>query len=115
MAIRHRRGYLVADSTETIRREKRQLVSQELPTTPISPSFQPNLVRLVFIRGRIAAMDTHRHNTLGAILARIDKQIVESDTLLLKSLTDWERHRVTDELANLQIERLEVAVKLRRK
>jgi hypothetical protein len=60
----------------------------------------------------MAGMNTHRQNALVAILARIDKQIVESDTLLLKSLTVRERHRVTDELAYLQIERLGVAAKL---
>ena len=58
-------------------------------------------------------MKTHRHDALVAILARIDKQIVESDTLLLKSLTVRDRHRVTDELAYLQIERLDVEGKLR--
>ena len=63
--------------------------------------------------GTIAAMNTHRQNALVATLARIDKQIVESDTLLLKSLTGGERHRATDELAYLQIERRVVATKLR--
>jgi hypothetical protein len=63
-------------------------------------------------RGRIAAMNTHRHNALAAILARIDQQIVESDALLLKSLTGRERHRVTDELAYLQLERLKAAANL---
>ena len=57
-------------------------------------------------------MPTARHNALAAILARIDKQIVESDALLLKSLTDWELHLVTDELAELHVERLEVETKL---
>ncbi len=57
-------------------------------------------------------MNTHRFNALVAILTRIDKQIVESDTLLLKSLNVRERHRVTDELAYLQIERQGVASKL---
>ena len=57
-------------------------------------------------------MPTSRHNALAAILARIDKQIVESDAVLLKSLTDWELHRVTDELAELHVERLEVETKL---
>jgi hypothetical protein len=57
-------------------------------------------------------MKTNRRNALVAILARINKQIVESDTLLLKSLTVRERHRVTDELAYLQIERLDVEGKL---
>jgi hypothetical protein len=41
-------------------------------------------------------MPTARRNALAAILARIDKQIVESDALLLKSLTDWELHLVAD-------------------
>lgn len=57
-------------------------------------------------------MPTSRHNALVTVLARIDKQIVESDALLLKSLTDWERHLVTDELAELHVERLEVEAKL---
>jgi hypothetical protein len=57
-------------------------------------------------------MPTARHNALAAILARIDNQIVESDALLLKSLTDWELHRITDELTALQVERLEVETKL---
>jgi len=47
-------------------------------------------------------------------LARIDEQIVESDTLLLKSLTVLERHHVTDELAYLKIERRRAAAKLRK-
>jgi hypothetical protein len=63
-------------------------------------------------RGRIAAMNTHRHNALAAILARIEQQIVDSDTLLLTSLTGRERHRVTDELAYLQMERLKAAANL---
>jgi hypothetical protein len=54
-------------------------------------------------------MNTNRHNALVAILTRIDEQIVESDTLLLTSLTGRERRRVTDELAYLQIERLKAA------
>ncbi len=60
-------------------------------------------------------MDTHHKNALVAILDRIDKQIVESDSLLLKTLTGRERHLVTDELAYLQIERRDVATKLRKK
>ncbi len=60
-------------------------------------------------------MNTHHKNALVAILDRIDKQIVESDTLLLKTLTGRERHLVTDELAYLQIERRDVATKLRKK
>ena len=59
-------------------------------------------------------MPTTRHNALEAILSRIDKQIVESDALLLKSLTDWELHLVTDALAELDGERLEVKAKLQR-
>lgn len=57
-------------------------------------------------------MNTHRHNALVAILARIDEQIVESDTLLLTTLTGRERLRLTDELAYLQIERLKAAANL---
>lgn len=61
----------------------------------------------------MAGMDTHRQNALAAILARIDKQIVESDTLLLKLPTGAALLRVTDELAYLHIERRDVAAKLR--
>ena len=57
-------------------------------------------------------MNTNRQNALVAILARIDEQIVESDTLLLTTLTGQERCRVTDELAYLQIERLKAAANL---
>jgi hypothetical protein len=60
-------------------------------------------------------MNTHHLNALVAILTRIDKQIVESDTLLLKLLTVRERHRVMDELAYLRIERQGVASKLHNK
>jgi hypothetical protein len=62
---------------------------------------------------RIPGMNTNRYDALVAILARINDQIIESDTLLLKSLSVRERHRVTDELAYLQIERLDVEGKLR--
>jgi hypothetical protein len=61
------------------------------------------------MRGRIAGMNTHRDNALVAILDRVYKQIVESDTLLLKSLTVGDRRRVTDELAYLQTKRLDAA------
>ena len=74
-------------------------------------------VRWLFIRGRMASMNTDRHNaerSLVAALARIDKQIVEAGTQL-KSLTGRERDRITDELAYLQIERRNVAGKLRPK
>jgi hypothetical protein len=64
------------------------------------------------MRGRMTDMNTSQHDALVAILARIDKQIVESDTLLLKSLTVLERHHVTDELAYLKIERRRAAAKL---
>jgi hypothetical protein len=64
------------------------------------------------MRGRMTGMKTNQFNALVATLARIDKQIVESDTLLLKSLTGGERHRATDELVYLQIERRVVATKL---
>jgi hypothetical protein len=63
----------------------------------------------------MTGMNTSQHDALVATLARIDKQIVESDTLLLNSLTVRERLRVTDELAYLQIERLDVAAKLQSK
>ena len=57
-------------------------------------------------------MNLPRHNALVAILARIDEQIVESDTLLLTTLTGPERRRVMDELVYLQIERLKAAANL---
>ena len=60
----------------------------------------------------MTSMKTNQFNGLVAILARIDKQIVESDTLLLKLLTGGERHLATDELAYLQIERLNAVAKL---
>jgi hypothetical protein len=63
----------------------------------------------------MADMNTRRldaERSLVATLARIDEQIVESDALLLKSLTVRERHRVTDELAYLQTQRRGVAAKL---
>ena len=66
------------------------------------------------MRGRMTGMKTNQFNGLVAILARIDEQIVESDTLLLKSLSVRERLRVTDELAYLQIERRRAAAKLRK-
>jgi hypothetical protein len=65
-----------------------------------------------FMRGRIDGMNTHRRNALVAILARIDEQIVASDSLLLTSLTGRERRLVADELAYLQIERLKAAANL---
>jgi hypothetical protein len=63
-------------------------------------------------------MKTNRPNTdrsLVATLARIDEQIVESDMLLLKSLTVLERQTAMDELAYLKTQRLSVAKKLRPK
>ena len=66
------------------------------------------------MRGRMTSMKTNQFNGLVAILARIDEQIVESDTLLLNSLTVSERLRITDELAYLQIELLRAAAKLRK-
>jgi hypothetical protein len=60
-------------------------------------------------------MNIHHHNALAAILARIDTQIVELDRLLLMSLHGRERHRVTDELAYLQIERRKAAANLQNK
>ena len=65
-------------------------------------------------RGIMAGMNIHRIDALVAILDRIDKQIVESDVLLLKSLSVRERHRVTDEMAYLQIERRNAATKLQK-
>lgn len=62
----------------------------------------------------MAGMNIHRIDALVAILDRIDKQIVESDVLLLKSLSVRERHRVTDEMAYLQIERRNAATKLQK-
>jgi hypothetical protein len=63
----------------------------------------------------MANMNTDRldaERSLVATLARIDEQIVESDTLLRESLTVRERHRVTDELTYLQTQRRELAAKL---
>jgi len=60
-------------------------------------------------------MNTHHKNALVAILDRIDKQIVESDALLLKLPTGGELLRITDELAYLRIERRGVAAKLHKK
>ena len=57
-------------------------------------------------------MNDHHRSALVAILTRIDRQIVESDTLLLKSLSVSERHLVNDELTYLRIERRGVAAKL---
>jgi len=55
--------------------------------------------------------DTER--SLIATVARIDAQIAELDALLLKSLTVQERHRITDELECLKIQRRNVARKLK--
>jgi hypothetical protein len=63
----------------------------------------------------MAGMHTHHQNALIAILDRIDKEILESDSLLLKSPTGGELIRLTDELAYLRIERRKVARKLRPK
>ena len=63
----------------------------------------------------MAGMRTSEHAGLVAILERIDKQIVESDALLHKSLTVWQRQLVADELAYLQIERQRTAAKLAKK
>ena len=63
----------------------------------------------------MASMNTDRRNaerSLVATLARIDKQIVESDTLLLKSPIGEALLRVTDELAYLKIERRDLAARL---
>jgi hypothetical protein len=65
--------------------------------------------------GTIAAMNTHNKNALVAILTRIDKQIVESDAMLLKLPTGGELLQIKDELAYLRIERRGVAAKLLRK
>ena len=59
-------------------------------------------------------MNTHHKNALAAILARIDKQIVESDVLLLKLPTGGELLRIKDELAYLKVERRGIAAKLLR-
>jgi hypothetical protein len=60
-------------------------------------------------------MNTHNKNALVAILDRIDRQIIESDALLLKLPTGGELLRIRDELAYLRIERLGVATKLDKK
>ncbi len=63
----------------------------------------------------MTAMNTHHKNALIAIRDRIDKQILESDALLLKLPTGGELIRVKDELAYLRIERRGVERKLRLK
>ena len=60
-------------------------------------------------------MNTHHTNALIAILDRIDRQIIESDTLLLKLPTGGALHRITDELAYLRTERRGIAAKLNKK
>jgi len=62
----------------------------------------------------MTAMNTHHKNALAAILARIDKQIVESDVLLLKLPTGAQLLRIMDEMAYLKTERREIAAKLLR-
>ena len=62
----------------------------------------------------MADMNTHHKNALAAIIARIDKQIAESDGLLLKLPTGGELLRINDELAYLRIERRRVEAKLLR-
>jgi hypothetical protein len=59
-------------------------------------------------------MNINRQNALVAILVRIDKQIVESDQLMLKSVSGKERRLIANELAYLQIERLDVTAKIAR-
>jgi hypothetical protein len=63
----------------------------------------------------MAGMNTHHKNALVAILTRIDKQIAESDAMLLKLPTGGDLLRVRDELAYLQIERRGIAAKLNKK
>jgi hypothetical protein len=63
---------------------------------------------------RMGGMNTHHKNSLVATLARIDKQIVESDALLLKLPTGGELLQIKDELTYLRIERRGIAAKLRR-
>ena len=60
-------------------------------------------------------MNTHHQNALVAILDRIDRQIVESDALLLKLPTGEELIRIRDELAYLRVERRGVSAKLDKK
>ena len=57
-------------------------------------------------------MNAHHKEALVAILDRIDKQIMESDALLLKMPTGGKLTRITDELAYLRIERRGIAAKL---
>jgi hypothetical protein len=63
----------------------------------------------------MARMNTHYRNALVAVLDRIDKQIVDADTLLLKSPTGGPLLWLMDELAYLRIERLGVEAKLNKK
>jgi hypothetical protein len=53
--------------------------------------------------------------SLIATLARIDHQISDAGTLLLQSLTTQERRRVSDEIVYLQIERRNLARRLKPK
>ena len=63
----------------------------------------------------MTVMNTHHKNALVAILDRIDKQILESDALLLKLPTGGELLRIRDELAYLRVERRGLQRKLRLK
>ena len=62
----------------------------------------------------MGGMNTHHKNALVAILARIDKQIAESDALLLKLPSGGELLQIKDELAYLKIERRGIAAKFQR-
>jgi hypothetical protein len=57
------------------------------------------------MRGRMTGMNTSQHDALVAILDCINKQILESDALLLKLPTGGELLRIRDELAYLRVER----------
>lgn len=57
-------------------------------------------------------MNPNQEIALVAVLDRIDKQIADSDTLLLKLPVGSELRRITDELAYLRAERRGIAAKL---
>ena len=63
----------------------------------------------------MATMNIENVNALVATLARIDKQIVTCDALLLNPHSGGERTRLSDELTYLKTERRIVATKLKKR
>ncbi len=98
MAVLNRNLELIWASSEDLGDRLKQVLTFGTATFPI--------------RGTIAGMNIHNKNALVAILDRIDRQIIESDVLLLKLPTGGDLLGVTDELAYLQIERRRIAAKL---